>query len=1017
MQVNIVHVFLKNVNIVIAQKSVLLYYIGIAYTIILRSGGKDMKKLLAAILAVAMLLPVMTYAAVASANGSEVQTEPFAIVDGKAIINAASALGNSSAAWTEKGSDENSVWELTTAGDGVSINPDTGRTWLNTGENLEGAPTLNYKVSVANAGTYYLFVNMSAPNQDADSYHVKVDGQFAYTHAGPPMNGDKLWKSPGTAISLTAGEHTITIVPREDGFVVNQLVLTTNRYENLIDGKLLDPEDAEDPDDGNKGEELVETNGEIAFNAAIALDETDYYWTDEYNGDTWTLTESGEGVALLPDTGRNWTDTSGNLAGVSSLSYRIKITNAGTYYLFVNMSSPDITSDSYHVKVDGTFLYTHAGDPMNGDKVWKSAGREISLTAGYHTITIVPREDGFVINQLVLTKDQNKSLTDGELVEIKDSEEETPDPDNPDPQTPVLPGNNSGAKYVYLNEELHAMVLGRRFIASYHIAGDDGVCVLCKGLVKGEQQAEPVLPQDVPLAAGETRIAINAADALNNSDTAWTETTGSDTWKLTSDGYGLSIQPDTKRTWLNTDENLSGAPSLNYIVDISEDGTYYLFVNMSAPDADSDSYHVKIDGQFAYTHAGDTMNGDKLWRTAGRGIALSEGEHTVTIVPREDGFVISQLVLTTNQNLSLTDGTYVAAGVQVSEETASEETLYVRNEDDIIIDAVSALDESETAWTETTGDDEWTLSDDGYGLSIQPDTKRTWLNTDENLSGAPSLNYIVDISEDGTYYLFVNMSAPDQDSDSYHVKIDGEFLYTHAGDPMNGDKLWRSAGKEIELSAGEHTITIVPREDGFVINQIVITADKDASFKDGTFVSRDAEVTVPEEPEESEDDGAAIVVSEGDIVIDATIALDESKTAWTEITGEDEWILTSDKDGLSIQPDTKRLWNNTAENLSGAPSLNYRVTIENAGTYYLFVNMSAPDQDSDSYHVMVDGEFLYTHAGDPMNGDKLWRSAGKEIELSAGEHTITIVPREDGFVINRLVLTTDKDASFTDGKL
>lgn len=229
MQVNIVHVSLKNVNIVIAQKSVLFYYIGIAYTIILRSGGKDMKKLLAAILAVAMLLPVMTYAAVASANGSEVQTEPFAIVDGKAIINAASALDNSGVAWAEKGSDENSVWKLTTAGDGVSVNPDTGRTWLNTGENLEGAPTLNYKVSVSNAGTYYLFVNMSAPNQDADSYHIMVDGEYCYTHNDGDMSGKNLWKTASVGIELTAGEHTLTIVPREDGFVVNQIVLTENK--------------------------------------------------------------------------------------------------------------------------------------------------------------------------------------------------------------------------------------------------------------------------------------------------------------------------------------------------------------------------------------------------------------------------------------------------------------------------------------------------------------------------------------------------------------------------------------------------------------------------------------------------------------------------------------------------------------------------------------------------------------------------------------------------------------------
>lgn len=163
--------------------------------------------------------------------------------------------------------------------------------------------------------------------------------------------------------------------------------------------------------------------------------------------------------------------------------------------------------------------------------------------------------------------------------------------------------------------------------------------------------------------------------------------------------------------------------------------------------------------------------------------------------------------------------------------------------------------------------------------------------------------------------------------------------------------------------------------------------------------------------------GTAYFEEGGEVVIDAANALDESQYSWTDTDGNYEWTLTSDRDGLSIQPDTGVKWENTSDNLSGAPSVNYKIDVNSAGTYYLFVNMSAPDMDSDSYHVMIDGEFRYTHAGDPMNGDKLWKSAGRGIDLSAGEHTITIVPREDGFVINQIVLTTNKNANFSDGVL
>lgn len=169
-------------------------------------------------------------------------------------------------------------------------------------------------------------------------------------------------------------------------------------------------------------------------------------------------------------------------------------------------------------------------------------------------------------------------------------------------------------------------------------------------------------------------------------------------------------------------------------------------------------------------------------------------------------------------------------GTQRCEETPAKKKTarFGRFGGKVVIDTVNALDESEFSWTDTSGDDEWVLSSDGIGLSIQPDTQKRWENTAENLDGAPSLNYLVKINNPGTYYIFVNMSAPNDNADSYHIMVDGEYCYTHNDGDMSGKNLWKTASVGIELTAGEHTLTIVPREDGFVVNQIVLTENKNA---------------------------------------------------------------------------------------------------------------------------------------------------------------------------------------------
>lgn len=99
-------------------------------------------------------------------------------------------------------------------------------------------PRLEFTVDIQTPATYYLFVNTSNPNDNADSYHVAVDGQWKYQSSkGGSELGVETWYGStsvtGAALPLAPGQHTISLWTREAGFLVNQIALTTNPSPGL----------------------------------------------------------------------------------------------------------------------------------------------------------------------------------------------------------------------------------------------------------------------------------------------------------------------------------------------------------------------------------------------------------------------------------------------------------------------------------------------------------------------------------------------------------------------------------------------------------------------------------------------------------------------------------------------------------------------------------------------------------------------------------------------------------------
>jgi hypothetical protein len=91
---------------------------------------------------------------------------------------------------------------------------------------------LTYKFSVKKAGTYKLWIRHWWQDDCANSLFVVVDN-------GPQMLfGDdgtvNVWRWPPTlkmTLDLTEGEHTLTIIPREDGMKFDQILITADPDE------------------------------------------------------------------------------------------------------------------------------------------------------------------------------------------------------------------------------------------------------------------------------------------------------------------------------------------------------------------------------------------------------------------------------------------------------------------------------------------------------------------------------------------------------------------------------------------------------------------------------------------------------------------------------------------------------------------------------------------------------------------------------------------------------------------
>ncbi len=117
---------------------------------------------------------------------------------------------------------------------------------------VDSSPRLDYRVKFTKSGTHYIWVRAIGATTSDDSLHVGLDGKaFATATAMGDMPSSLNWKNQLMNGSLaminvpSPGEHTLNLWMREDGVVIDKVVLTTSAsYRPSGNGPPVSPRSA-----------------------------------------------------------------------------------------------------------------------------------------------------------------------------------------------------------------------------------------------------------------------------------------------------------------------------------------------------------------------------------------------------------------------------------------------------------------------------------------------------------------------------------------------------------------------------------------------------------------------------------------------------------------------------------------------------------------------------------------------------------------------------------------------------
>ena len=478
---------------------------------------------------------------------------------------------------------------------------------------------------------------------------------------------------------------------------------------------------------------------------------------------------------------------------------------------------------------------------------------------------------------------------------------------------------------------------------------------------------------------------------------------------------------------LKVDANIIGnAPRLDFKVNFSTPGTYYVWFRGEAPDYASDSVHVGIDGAEPTTANNTSRNGlnEFGWSNYRSGGAptitvATAGVHTVNVWMREDGVVFDKLLLTPSASYTPTGN-----GPAESARSNPAPTPTAPAAPSNLAATLNAQNQVALAWSDNSADE--------TGFRVE---RRAAGGTFAALASvaANATTYTDATAAAGTTYEY-RVFAVNGAGDSAASNTATQATPAAPAAPAAPSNLAASLNGQNQVvlawadnSANETAFRLERRVAGGTFATLAdlpanTTGYTDASVAPGTTYeyrvralngvgASDSSNTVSQATPAAPAGAAGFQESGGLVTFEAEhydAKVDQGGRSWTPYAGP-----VAGASGTALEAGPNGGLKVDADIIGNAPRLDFKVNFSTPGTYYVWFRGEAPDYASDSVHVGIDGAEPTTANNTSRNGlnEFGWsnyRSGGAPTitVATAGVHTVNVWMREDGVVFDKLLLTT-----------
>lgn len=163
----------------------------------------------------------------------------------------------------------------------------------------------------------------------------------------------------------------------------------------------------------------------------------------------------------------------------------------------------------------------------------------------------------------------------------------------------------------------------------------------------------------------------------------------------------------------------------------------------------------------------------------------------------------------------------------------------------------------------------------------------------------------------------------------------------------------------------------------------------------------------------------AFIERDRELVVEAENSDRRRRSSYSAYSRTHNWELRLEGGNVSNSAYMKSIPDERGSDGVGPPSpqgtqgseMSYRIQIRNSGLYFVFVRGRASDGESNGVHVGIDGGITGAGSISGFRGFNgwVWENRKKDtqvatMQLSAGEHTLHVWERDDGFDIDKVIL-------------